>query len=90
MKYDIELSEDDTFIQTFGGECHIDGYDFKDYGIQIGAVTVTQLNPKQYMDLGVSIINHLMINGHYFKILNDKDGNGDYIVGILNQYETAV
>ena len=85
MRYSVELDEEDEYIQTFGGESYIDEFEFKDYGIQMGAVTVTGLTPEHYMELGLSIINHLMANGHDFKISNDKNGNGDYIVGVLNK-----
>lgn len=87
MRYSVELDEEDKYIQTFGGESYIDEFEFKDYGIQMGAVTVAGLTPEQYMQLGLSIINHLMANGHDFKISNDRNGNGDYIIGVLNKFK---
>lgn len=66
-------------LQTFGGEFWDDDFHFQEYGISLGGLTITSLPPETIKELGVQIINHLMLNGHDFEIRNDKNGNGEYL-----------
>jgi len=82
-----EESEDvdikiDGFINTFGGEYWDDDYQFSDYGVQLGNLSISKLTPEEFKDLGIKIINHLMSNGHGFEIRNDRNGNGEYLKGV--------
>lgn len=63
-------------ISTYGGESWIDDFELKEYGIQIGDLTIAEITPEQMKMLGVAIINHLMSNGHQFEFYNDNQGNG--------------
>lgn len=63
-------------IYTYGGECWIEDYEIKEYGIQIGELTISEINPEQFKDLAIKMVNHLMSNGHEFEFYNDSQGNG--------------
>lgn len=63
-------------INTFGGEDWVDDYEFREYGIQIGELTISEISPEEMKKLGVAIIDHLMANGHEFEFYNDNQGNG--------------
>ncbi len=71
-----EFDIDPYNISTYGGESWIDEYEFKEYGIQIGDLTIHEITPEDMKKLGVCIINHLMANGHEFEFYNDNQGNG--------------
>jgi hypothetical protein len=79
----IGLDGDETF-NTFGGESSdpdMGGFNY--YGIQSFGkdeeFSIGNITPTQMINLGCSIISHLMINGHSFEIKNDGDGNGEYL-----------
>lgn len=71
-----EFNIDPYNISTYGGESWIDDYEIREYGIQIGDLTIAEINPEEMKKLGVAIINHLMANGHEFEFYNDNQGNG--------------
>lgn len=71
----IYLENRNQCVNTFGGEDENLG--IKEYGIQIGDLTIRELTPYQMKSLGVLIINHLMANGHRVSI--GQDVNGDYL-----------
>lgn len=73
---EAEAEPSDSFL-TFGGEYWDGEYHFQDYGLDLGSVSIYHVKPKQYMSLGLSIINHLMTNGYDFSV--GKDYNGAYI-----------
>jgi len=75
---EIKDQNPDLFIHTFGGED--ESLDIKEYGIQIGDLTMSDLTPWQMKELGVKIINHLISNGHNFDILDDRNGHGAYLI----------
>lgn len=68
-------SSDD--FSTFGGEYWIDDDHYCDYGLDCNDVVFYGLNARQYKNLGLAIINHLMVNGYDFEI--GRDHNGDYL-----------
>ena len=74
----IEASAEpaDSFT-TFGGEYWDNDYKFAEYGLDLGDIAVFNVSPKQYMALGLTIVNHLMTNGYDFEI--DKDVNGSFL-----------
>ncbi len=71
------LAEPSDSFTTFGGEYWDGEYHFQEYGLELGDIPIYQISPKQMMDLGLGIINHLMTNGYDFKI--GADVNGLYI-----------
>lgn len=87
---DIRVNIDfNDCIQTHGGEYTLYGNDGEayddhiDYGIQfIGddeSISFGGMSISQYTEVGLSIINHLMANGHRFEINDSRDGNGEYL-----------
>lgn len=68
--------EDGDQITTFGGESYIDDYEFDEYGIQCDDMQIWHIPSSGFKKLAVRMINHLMVNGHEFKFLNDAyNGN---------------
>lgn len=61
-------------IYSFGGEIDIDDMFIREYGVQIGDLTLSDITPEEYKNLGISIINHLMANGHKFEFIKTQDG----------------
>jgi len=79
----IGLDGDETFHTSGGESSDPDMGGFNYYGIQSFGkdeeFSIGNITPAQMIELGCSIISHLMINGHSFEIKNDRDGNGDYL-----------
>lgn len=68
---DVNISlEGDEFLQTYGGEGNVDQFQFNEYGITIGDLSIDKITPKQFLSLACQMINHLITNGHRFKIEN--------------------
>ena len=61
-------------FSTFGGEYWDNDYEFAEYGLDMGDVCFYNVSPLQYKSLGISIISHLMTNGHSFEIVSDHNG----------------
>lgn len=85
----VTISENDTceieigsFINVYGGEAWVDDFEIREYGIQLGDLSLCELTPEEYKSLGIQIINHLMSNGHNFEIRNDRNGNGEYLTEV--------
>lgn len=74
-----ELS--DSF-SSFGGEFWDGYYEFTDYGLDFGGISIFNISPEQYKGLALEMINHLLINGYRFELRDDKDGNGEYLAEI--------
>jgi hypothetical protein len=76
----IELEPVD-YIGTFGGEID-DSYG--EYGLQffsdVADIMFSNIDITQYQKLGLSIINHLIANGHSFELKDDRMGNGEYLM----------
>ena len=68
----VKFNTSDLDIHTFGGEIHDDMGIWDAYGIQLGDLTIHDLQSPQMIELGVTIINHLIVNGHNFEF-SDKD-----------------
>lgn len=66
-------------FSTFGGEYRDNDYEFAEYGIDMGYVCFYNLSPNQMKSLGLSIINHLIANGHSFEFRDNRNGNGEYL-----------
>lgn len=65
----ITLNGDEK-ITTFGGE---DGV-FLEYGISFdGEVSVGNLSPIQAVQLVCELVDHLILNGHEFKIIKTEE-----------------
>lgn len=62
------------FINSFGGEGWDEDIAIREYGIQLGDLTLCDITPEEYKSLGISIINHLMANGHKFEFIKTQDG----------------
>jgi hypothetical protein len=71
------ICESSDQFSTFGGEYWADGYEFAEYGLDMGDICFYNLSPDQMKQLGLQIINHLMTCGHQFEILQDY--NGEYL-----------
>lgn len=57
-------------IATFGGEAYVgDGIEFADYGIDFENHSVYGLTPAQAIQLATSLVDHLMLCGHKFNII---------------------
>jgi len=64
-----------NFIGTFGGESRLtDDFELRDYGIQLGDLTLSDLSPEEIKDLAIIIINHLGVCGHRFELGFHQDG----------------
>ncbi len=60
--------DEKSVIQTFGGESWIDGWEFREYGIDFGEVSIHNISPAQMVSLAQTIVDHLILNGHRFEI----------------------
>ena len=69
----VEMNIGD-FINVYGGEYWDDDYQFSDYGIQLGDLTIANLTPQELKQIGLGIINSLLINGHQFELGRHQDG----------------
>lgn len=67
MDIHVNCLEEDVHVGTFGGEHHHYDYSMEDYGITIEELSISGLTPKHFKELAVTMINHLMINGHRFE-----------------------
>lgn len=56
-------------VSTSGGETFIDGWDSREYGIEIGSLSVDGLHPDVVKKLAAKLVNHLAINGHGYHIV---------------------
>lgn len=72
-------AEPSDSFSSFGGEFWDGYYEFKDYGLDLGDISINNLSPEQFKGLAIEMINHLLINGYSFEICNDKNGNGEYL-----------
>lgn len=83
IRYICEMEPTDT-SSTFGGESWVYDYNICEYGLNIGDVTIYRISPDQFKRLAVSMMNHLMINGHDFLI--DRDHNGYFMKDITRPH----
>ena len=69
---DIDLVvEGFDIMSTYGGEYHDDSYDHSEYGLQIGDVSIGEFTPTQFKKLAITMMNHLITNGHTFEFYED-------------------
>lgn len=74
----VNLSgEDQSFVSSFGGESYIDDFEWSEYGIQIGDISIGGLTPETTKRLAMTLINHLILNGHRFDIV--RTGEQDQV-----------
>jgi len=75
----VEFDPSD-YIGTFGGELDdsYGSYGFQCFSDDVG-ITFSDLDITQYKRLGLSIINHLILNGHSFELKDDRMGDGEYL-----------
>lgn len=73
METSIKLTRSDSsqqlYVGTFGGEYRDEGNLYSQYGIQIDDLAVSGLDPDEFKELAVSMVNHLIINGHHFELV---------------------
>jgi len=74
METHIKLKGTES-IYTFGGESYIDDFEFAEYGIDFGEVSVHGITPQQAISLARILVDHLLINGHRFEV--QKTGEQD-------------
>jgi len=74
------FAESSDSFNSFGGEYWDDISHYAEYGLDLGDISINSISPKQFKQLAISMINHLMINGHDFSIGDDV--NGSYIRSI--------
>lgn len=78
----VNLSgEDQSFVNSFGGESYIDDFEWSEYGIQIGDISIGGLTPETTKRLAMILIDHLILNGHRFDII--KTGEQDQVEKII-------
>lgn len=75
---DVTAEISDSF-STFGGEFSDGESHFANYGLDLGEISISDISPAQYKSLAVDIINHLLVNGYRFEILDNRQGNGEYL-----------
>lgn len=62
------------FINSFGGEAWDEDICIREYGLQLGDLSLGDIKPEEYRNIGTLIINHLMANGHKFEFIKTQDG----------------
>jgi hypothetical protein len=73
MKIDYEVYSNDAHAGTSGGEAWLDDdWELKEYGIQIGDISISAITPKQMVTLACAMVNHLAVNGHRFELVKDS------------------
>jgi hypothetical protein len=55
-------------LGTFGGESRAADFEFADYGLDLGKVSVHGLTPNQAIQLACILVDHLVCNGHDFEL----------------------
>jgi hypothetical protein len=71
---DQEIGEEDNPpINTYGGEAWIDDFHLDEYSIQIGNLTIADIPSKELIKLATTMVNHLIVNGHRFEFVEDRD-----------------
>ncbi len=64
----IYLDKDDT-CYSYGGELELEDLKLDTYSLSFGGkVNIENISPKQMIELAKNIVNHLISNGHNFKI----------------------
>jgi hypothetical protein len=74
LNFEVEPSD---YIDLYGGEYWDGDLEFASYGLQFGDITLHDINPTQFKQLAISMMNHLFTNGYDFAI--DRDHNGYFI-----------
>ena len=73
METSISLTRQDSsqqlYVGTFGGEYQDEENLFSQYGIQIDDLAVNGLDPDEFKKLAILMINHLIVNGHSFELV---------------------
>ena len=76
MKVHYEVYSHEAHASTFGGEGWLDDdWELKEYGMQIGDISISAITPEQMVTLACAMVNHLTTNGHRFELA--KDGHQD-------------
>lgn len=75
--------KDQSFVSSFGGESYIDDFEWSEYGIQIGDLSVGGLTPETTKRLAMTLTNHLILNGHRFDIV--RTGEQDQVEEIIER-----
>jgi hypothetical protein len=55
-------------LGTFGGESRDADFEFANYGLDLGKVSVYGLTPSQAIQLACTLVDHLVRNGHDFEL----------------------
>jgi len=64
-----EVYSSDVTPSTYGGEAWLDeDWEMKDYGIQLGDLSISGISPKQAVTLACALVDHLSVNGHKFEL----------------------
>ena len=76
MKINYEVYSSDANTQTYGGEQWLsEHWELKEYGINIGDISIDGITPEQMVSLACEMVNHLAVNGHDFELANSQDGH---------------
>lgn len=77
----IYLNEESEAIETkidlinsFGGEVWDEDICIREYGLQLGDLSLGDITPEEYRNIGTLIINHLMANGRKFEFIRTQNG----------------
>lgn len=74
MNISLDLDPVNT-VATYGGEQWINGScKIDNYGIQINDFSIDGIPSETAKVLVVALINHLILNGHYFEFFLDENG----------------
>lgn len=57
-------------LTTFGGAFQSDDFEMDDFGIQAGALCITGFTQRDFANLAVSMVNHLILNGCDFEVVD--------------------
>ena len=70
----IAFVQPTKMASTYGGNYWIDDYEHDEWGIQFDELSIGGLKAENMVQLGISIISHLMTNGYRFEIMDTQDG----------------
>lgn len=73
MIRDLRLNDYDEFSSSFGGEFYLEDELIDEYGIQLGDISIHNINSALLSQLACQVVNHLRLNGHDFEFVPDPD-----------------
>lgn len=65
------IDNENPRIDSYGGESYVDGLEFDDYSLQVGDLTLSDIDSVTYKEMARLMVNHLIMNGHTCLIVPD-------------------